>query len=60
MEEISERARQLLEKWGQENAPPPAHIYALNNRQGGGLHVIQKTFIGDFEVSSQVSMTNSV
>ena len=50
VERISEHARSLVEKWGQENAPPPAHIYSLDNMMGGGLHVIQKTFVGDFEV----------
>jgi hypothetical protein len=49
---ISDHARVLLQKWGQENAPPPADIYSLNNVQGSGLHVIQKTFQGDFEVPS--------
>ena len=47
---ISDHARVLLQKWGQENAPPPADIYSLDNIQGSGLHVIQKTFQGDFEV----------
>lgn len=55
VEEISEHARKLVEKWGEENAPPPAHIYSLDNRQGGGLHVIQKTFVGDFEVNFPIS-----
>jgi hypothetical protein len=55
VEEISTRAQQLVQKWGQENIPPPAHIYSLGNSQGSGLHVIQKTFIGDFEVKPSTS-----
>lgn len=51
VEVISERVRRLIEKWGQDNLPPPAHVYSLDNGMGGGLHVIQKTFQGDFEVS---------
>jgi hypothetical protein len=50
LQEISEHARRLIEKWGQQNAPPPAHVYSLDNIAGGGLHIVQKTFIGDFEV----------
>ena len=52
---ITQRAQQLLQKWGQENVPPPPHFYSLDNIQGGGLHVIQKTFQGDFEVSPSES-----
>ena len=47
---INEHATELIQKWGQENAPPPAHLYSLENVLGGNLHVIQKTFQGDFEV----------
>jgi hypothetical protein len=53
---ISDHARVLLQKWGQENAPPPADIYSLDNVQGSGLHVIQKTFQGDFEVIPLTSL----
>lgn len=54
LQEISEHARQLVGKWGQENVPPPAHVFSLDNIQGGGLHVVQKTFIGNFEVLAVV------
>ena len=50
VQEISKHAKQLVEKWGQENLPPPPHVYSLENTRGGGLQVIQKTFQGDFEV----------
>ena len=55
MEVLTQRAQQILQKWGQENVPPPAHFYSLDNIQGGGLHIIQKTFQGDFEVSPRKS-----
>jgi hypothetical protein len=60
VQEISEQAKKLLEVWGQENAPPPAHIYSLDNIQGGGLHVIQKTFQGNFEVLPLITHLISV
>jgi len=47
---ITQHAEPLIQKWGEENAPPPAHIYSLDNHKGGGLHVVQKTFQGEFEV----------
>jgi hypothetical protein len=53
--EINKLAKKLIQKWGQENAPPAAHLYSLDNRQGSGLHVIQKTFVGDFEVNIPIS-----
>ena len=60
LSEINELAMKLVQKWGQENAPPPAHLFSLDNRQGVGLHVIQKTFVGDFEVYIPISQLNSV
>jgi hypothetical protein len=48
--EISSHVKRLIDKWGQENTPPPPSVYSLENRQDGNLHVIQKTFQGDFEV----------
>ena len=50
LQEIADNAQRLVGKWGQQNAPPPATVYSLNNMKGGGLHIVQKTFIGDFEV----------
>jgi mannosyl-oligosaccharide glucosidase len=50
LQEIADNAQRLVGKWGQQNAPPPANVYSLNNMKGGGLHIVQKTFIGDFEV----------
>jgi hypothetical protein len=49
---ISQHANKLIQRWGQENAPPPAHVYSLEGREGPGLRVIQKTFQGDFEVQN--------
>ena len=54
VEEISRHAQKLVDRWGEENAPPPAHIYSLESHEGGGLHVVQKTFQGDFEVPFQI------
>ena len=50
MGEISTHAKAMVDKWGQENIPPPAAVYSLENRRDGNLHVIQNTFQGDFEV----------
>jgi len=50
LQAISLHANKLIQKWGQENAPPPAHVYSLEGQEGGGLQVIQKTFQGNFEV----------
>jgi hypothetical protein len=48
---VTDRGQKLIQKWGKENPPPPAHVYSLENLQGAGLNVIQKVFAGDFEVS---------
>jgi mannosyl-oligosaccharide glucosidase len=47
---VTEHGHRLIEKWGKENPPPPAYVYSLENRVGAGLQVVQKVFIGDFEV----------
>ncbi|KAL9615923.1 MAG: hypothetical protein Q9160_009149 [Pyrenula sp. 1 TL-2023] len=40
----------LIAKYGQDNAPPPYHMFAIpNNVQTGNLHLVQKTFQGEFE-----------
>src|ERR1700736_728928 len=49
---ISNHANELIATWGQENVPPPAHIYSVKNTPDvgmGGLYVVQKIFQGDFE-----------
>ena len=39
-----------LEKYGQENVPPPWQTYTITHSPGtGNLHMIQKVFEGDFE-----------
>ncbi|KAF2454506.1 glucosidase I [Lineolata rhizophorae] len=40
----------VVEKYGQENPPPPWQLYTIANQMGqGNLHFIQKTFEGPFE-----------
>jgi hypothetical protein len=60
VEEIAQHAQKLIQRWGRENPPPPCHFYSLDNVIGGGLHVIQKTFLGDFEVSPYIFISDSV
>ena len=39
-----------IEKYGQENPPPPWQIYTVPNRiEPGNLHIVQKVFDGPFE-----------
>lgn len=39
-----------IEKYGQDNAPPPFQLYTLDNEVGtGNLHIVQKVFEGAFE-----------
>jgi mannosyl-oligosaccharide glucosidase len=47
---LKEQIDEYLEKYGEENAPPPWQVYTLTNNPGtGNLHMIQKVFEGDFE-----------
>ena len=40
-----------LEKYGQDNAPPPWQMYTISNDPGqGNLHLVEKVFEGAFEV----------
>lgn len=39
-----------IQKYGQENPPPPWQIYAVPNRiESGNLHIVQKVFDGPFQ-----------
>ena len=43
---------EYVERFGQEDAPPPWSIFTLrNNIEMGNMHVVQKVFDGAFEVS---------
>ncbi|KAI1005259.1 putative mannosyl-oligosaccharide glucosidase [Podosphaera aphanis] len=47
---LKEHIDKYVEKYGQQNPPPPAQIYTvLHNPGNGNLHLIQKVFEGDFE-----------
>ncbi|KAF4628986.1 hypothetical protein G7Y89_g9162 [Cudoniella acicularis] len=47
---LKEQIDIYLEKYGEENAPPPPQVYTILNEPGtGNLHLIQKVFEGDFE-----------
>lgn len=41
----------IVEKFGQENPPPPAQVFTIaNNQEPGNIHYVQKVFRGPFEV----------
>jgi mannosyl-oligosaccharide glucosidase len=47
---LKEEIDVYLNKYGQENAPPPWQVYTVSNNAGfGNLHLIQKVFEGPFE-----------
>ena len=47
---MKEQLDEYLEKYGEENAPPPWQVYTITNNPGpGNMHMIQKVFEGDFE-----------
>lgn len=48
--QLKEEVDQIVETYGEENAPTPAQTYIISNKPGqGNLHMIQKVFEGDFE-----------
>ncbi|KUJ11600.1 glycoside hydrolase family 63 protein [Mollisia scopiformis] len=47
---LKDQIDEYLEKYGEENAPPPWQTYTIINKPGAGnLHMIQKVFEGNFE-----------
>lgn len=47
---LKEQIDVYVEKYGDDNAPPPWQVYTLMNKPGAGnMHMIQKVFEGDFE-----------
>jgi mannosyl-oligosaccharide glucosidase len=47
---LKDQIDEYLEKYGEDNAPPPWQTYTIKNDPGtGNLHMIQKVFEGDFE-----------
>ena len=47
---LKDQIDEHLEKYGEENAPPPWQVYTIINKPGpGNLHMIQKVFEGNFE-----------
>lgn len=48
---IQENLNSLMKKFGKENHPPPWDSFTLGNVfEEGNLHMVQKTFVGAFEV----------
>ncbi|KAG9229139.1 glycoside hydrolase family 63 protein [Amylocarpus encephaloides] len=48
--ELKVQVDQYLEKYGEENPPPPPQAYTVVHEAGpGNLHMIQKVFEGNFE-----------
>ena len=49
-QKMKEEIDRYVEKYGQENAPPPWTMFAVpSDIQEGNLHVVQKVFEGEFE-----------
>jgi hypothetical protein len=49
--EMKKVVEQYLERYTEDNAPPPCQILTITNNGGrGNLHLIQKVFEGPFEV----------
>ncbi len=48
--QLKEQMDKYVEKYGEENAPPPSQVYTIPQKPGqGNLHMIQKVFEGNFE-----------
>lgn len=42
-----------VEKYGDQNVPPPPQFFTIDNEVGrGNMHIVQKVFEGSFEVGS--------
>ena len=47
---MKEQIDEYIEKYGEDNPPPPWQVYTVKNDPGAGnIHIIQKVFEGDFE-----------
>lgn len=47
---LKEQISGYMDKYGQENPPPPPQAYTIANEAGAGnFHMVQKVFEGDFE-----------
>lgn len=59
-QKMKDEIDQMVEKYGQENAPPPWTMFALpSDIQEGNLHVVQKVFEGEFEFDVIYSSTSA-
>ncbi|KAL3427010.1 mannosyl oligosaccharide glucosidase [Phlyctema vagabunda] len=48
--EMKEEVDKYIEKYGEQNPPPPQQVYTVSNDAGtGNMHLIQKVFEGSFE-----------
>lgn len=52
---VKEQVNSYLEKYGQENIPPPSQLFTIpvGSSPGANVHLIQKVFEGAFQVSSR-------
>lgn len=51
--QMKENVNDFVEKYGQENPPPPAQVFTVKNSPGdGNIQLVQKVFQGAFEVCS--------
>ena len=50
-----------LDKYGQEDMPPPYQFFTLRNNAGvGNQHFIQKVFEGEFEVRGRLGILSLI
>jgi hypothetical protein len=48
---MKSEVNEMIQRFGQENPPPPAQVFTVKNAPGdGNIHLIQKVFKGAFEV----------
>lgn len=49
--QMKSEVNEMIQRFGQENPPPPAQVFTIKNVPGdGNIHLIQKVFKGAFEV----------
>ncbi|KAF4221403.1 hypothetical protein CNMCM8980_003465 [Aspergillus fumigatiaffinis] len=48
--QMKSEVNEMIQRFGQENPPPPAQVFTVKNAPGdGNIHLIQKVFKGAFE-----------
>lgn len=53
---MKQEVEPAVQKWGSEDAPPPAQLFTIKPGPGdGNFHMVQKVFTGPFEVRTPTS-----